>query len=155
MNPLAARLSQHYDFANLDSIILLLPNDRTVVKKLGHVLLILALLGATGGHWAVLQTIAWADMLATNLQTESVGEAITKTFDGTAPCKLCKQISAGKQAEKKSELPLQVQKLEFVSVRPVGLVFAPQDFQIAPESAFTFESIPQRPSVPPPRFHAA
>lgn len=151
MTALAVRLSQDYDFANLDTLTWLLPNGVTVVKKLGHVLLILALLGATGGHWAVLQTIAWADMLATNLQTESVGEAITKTFDGKSPCKLCKQISAGKQAEKKSDLPLQVQKLEFVSARPAGLVFAPQDFQLAPESAFTFESIPQRPSVPPPR----
>lgn len=155
MNPLAARLSEHYDFANLDSVILLLPNDAAVVKKLGHVLLILALLGATGGHWAVLQTIAWADMLATNLQSESVSDAITKTFDGKSPCKLCKQISAGKKAEQQTEVPLQIKKLEFVSVRPVGLVFAPQNFQIAPESTFLFESIPQRPSVPPPRFNAA
>lgn len=125
-----------------------------MVKKLGHVLLILALLGATGGHWAVLQTIAWADMLAKNLQSESVGDAITKTFDGEHPCKMCKQIAAGKQAEKKSEAPLQIKKLEFVSVRPVGLVFAPQEFQIAPESVFAFESLPQRPSVPPPRSSA-
>ncbi len=134
---------------------LLLPNDATVVKKFGHLFLILALLGATGGHWAVLQTIAWADMLATNLQTESVSDAITKTFDGAHPCKLCKQISAGKKEEKKSELPFQLKKLEFVSVRPSWLVLAPQDFHTVPESAFTFESLPHRPSVPPPRSFAA
>lgn len=120
--------------------------------RLGHVLLILALLGATGGHWVVLQTIAWADMLATNLQTESLSDAITKTFDGKSPCKMCKQISAGKSAEKKSELPFQMKKLEFVFPRPAGLVFAPQDFRIAPESTFYLESVPHRPSVPPPRF---
>jgi hypothetical protein len=122
-----------------------------VVKKFGHVFLILALLGATGGHWAVLQTIAWADMLATNLRTESVGEAITKTFDGAHPCKLCKQISTGKKEEKKSELSFQIKKLEFVSIRPAWLILAPQDFQTLPEAAFAFESIPHRPSVPPPR----
>jgi hypothetical protein len=122
-----------------------------VVKKFGHVLLILALLGATGGHWAVLQTIAWADMLAKNLQTESVGEAITKTFDGAHPCKMCKQISAGKKAEKKADLTLQIKKLEFVAIRPAWLILAPQDFHTVPETALNFESIPHRPSVPPPR----
>jgi hypothetical protein len=126
-------------------------HSRIVVKKLGHLLLILALLGATGGHWAVLQTIAWADMLATNLQTESVGTAITKTFDGAHPCKMCKQISTGKQEEKKSDLPMQLKKLEFVSARPIGVVFAPQNFCFTPESVFTFDSLPHRPSVPPPR----
>ena len=121
------------------------------MKKIGHVFLILALLGATGGHWAVLQTIAWADMLAKNLQTESVGEAITKTFDGAHPCKMCKQISAGKKAEKKADLTLQIKKLEFVSIRPAWLILAPQEFQTVPETALNFESIPHRPSVPPPR----
>ncbi len=144
-------MPRHNPFANLDTVIQLLPNDVTVVKKFGHVLLILALLGATGGHWAVLQTIAWADMLATNLQTESVGAAITKTFDGAHPCKMCKQISAGKKEEKKTDLTLQIKKLEFVSLRPAWLILAPQDFQLLPESAFHFESILQRPSVPPPR----
>lgn len=121
------------------------------MKKIGHVFLILALLGATGGHWAVLQTIAWADMLAKNLQTESVGEAITKTFDGAHPCKMCKQISAGKKAEKKADLTLQIKKLEFVSIRPAWLILAPQDFHTVPEPALNFESISHRPSVPPPR----
>jgi hypothetical protein len=122
-----------------------------VVKKFGHVFLILALLGATGGHWAVLQTIAWADMLAQNLQTETVGTAITKTFDGAHPCKMCKQISAGKKAEQKTDFTFQIKKLEFVSIRPMWLILAPQDFQTLPEAAFAFESIPHRPSVPPPR----
>jgi hypothetical protein len=121
------------------------------VKKIGHVFLILALLGATGGHWAVLQTIAWADMLAKNLQTESFGEAITKTFDGAHPCKMCKQISAGKKAEKKADLTLQIKKLEFVSIRPAWLILAPQDFHTVAEPALNFESISHRPSVPPPR----
>jgi hypothetical protein len=148
---LVTRPPQFSAFANLDTVTLLLPNDAAVVKKFGHVLLILALLGATGGHWAVLQTIAWADMLATNLQTESVGAAITKTFDGAHPCKMCKQISAGKKAEKKADLTVQLKKLEFVSLRPAWLILAPQEFHTVAESAFAFESIPHRPTVPPPR----
>lgn len=124
---------------------------RFVFVRLGHIFLIVALLGATGGHWAVLQTIAWADMLRTNLQSETVGTAITKTFDGQNPCKMCKQISAGKTAEKQSDLPLQIKKLEFVSQRPAWLILAPQDFQLLPESACIYWSISQQPPVPPPR----
>lgn len=128
---------------------------RPVFVRLGHVLLILALLGATGGHWAVLQTIAWADMLATNLQSESVSDAITKTFDGQNPCKMCKEISAGKKAEQKSELPLQLKKLEFVTER-LGFVFsAPQDFRLAPGLFSELDGLTHRPSVPPPRRFAA
>lgn len=122
-----------------------------MLKRFGHLLLILALLGATGGHWAVLQTIAWAGMLATNLQTESVGEAISKTFDGEHPCKMCKQISAGKKAEKKSELPLQIKKLEFINERPVLVFTAPQDFQLAPVFLSELDGLSHQPSVPPPR----
>jgi hypothetical protein len=122
-----------------------------VFVRLGHILLILALLGATGGHWAVLQTIAWADMLAKNLQTESVGTALTKTFDGQHPCKMCKQISAGKQAEKQSELPLQIKKLEFVSERPAFVFIAPQEFRLAPIFLPELDGLTHRPSVPPPR----
>jgi hypothetical protein len=124
---------------------------RPVLVRLGHLLLILALLGATGGHWAVLQTIAWADMLATNLQTETVGEAITKTFDGKNPCKMCKQISTGKQAEKKSELPLQIKKMEFVVERPAFVFVAPQSFRLAPVLLSELDGLSQQPSVPPPR----
>jgi len=132
-----------------------LPNAGVVVKKLGHLFLIVALLGATGGHWAVLQTIAWADMLTTNLQTESVANALTKTFDGAHPCKMCKQISAGKKAEKKSELPLQLKKMEFVNERP-GFVFAaPQDFRLAPVLLSELDGLSRQPSVPPPRSLAA
>lgn len=128
---------------------------RTVFVRIGHILLILALLGATGGHWAVLQSIAWADMLAKNLQTESVGEAFTKTFNGANPCKMCKQISAGKTAEKQSELPLQIKKLEFVSERPAFVFAASQNFWLAPVLSFSIDGLTHRPSVPPPRSFAA
>lgn len=124
---------------------------RTVFVRLGHVFLIVALLGATGGHWAVLQTVAWADMLATNLQSETVGAALTKTFDGQHPCKMCNQISAGKQAEKKADLPLQIKKLEFISERPAFVFIAPQEFRLAPILLSELDGLNRQPSVPPPR----
>jgi len=122
-----------------------------VFVRLGHCLLIIALLGATGGHWAILQTIAWADMLAKNLRTETVAVAITKTFDGQNPCPMCKEISAGKKEEKKSELPLQIKKLEFIAERPAFVFIAPSDFYLGPVFLSAFDELTQRPAVPPPR----
>lgn len=78
--------------------------------RLGLFLFILALLAAASGHWTVLQAVAWTKMVANNLGTDSVAAAFTKIIDGTNPCKLCKQISAGTQTEKKAEFPTLVKK---------------------------------------------
>lgn len=119
--------------------------------RLGHLLLILALLAATGGHWAVLQTVAWTNMLANNLRTDSMAAALTNTFDGKHPCQLCKQISAGKKSEKKAEIPPWVKKLEFVSGR-AGFVFtAPEVSRLRPETNPSFAALIHQPPVPPPR----
>jgi len=45
-----------------------------VFSRIGHLLLIAGLRVATGGHWALLQTVAWTKMLADNLQTCSLSE---------------------------------------------------------------------------------
>jgi hypothetical protein len=126
-----------------------------VFVRLGHLFLALALLGATGGHWALLQTVAWATMLADNLQTESVATAITKTFDGENPCRMCTQISEGKKAEKQSEVPLQIKKLEFITERPALVLAAPTRFTLTPEQSDFLSGQLPRPPVPPPRGLAA
>jgi hypothetical protein len=126
-----------------------------VFIRLGHVFLVIALLGATGGHWAVLQTVAWATMLADNLQTESVATAITKTFDGENPCRMCNQISEGKKAEQQTEVPLQIKKLEFIAQRPAIIFAAPTQFTLAPELIDFLSGHLPRPPVPPPRSLAA
>ena len=121
--------------------------------RFGHLLLILALLAATGGHWTVLQTVAWTNMLAHNLRTDSISSALTKTFDGRNPCKLCRQIAAGKTSDRKTELPTLVKKLEFVSARAAFVFTAPQDFQLLPKFNSPFPSLTRQPPVPPPRSH--
>jgi hypothetical protein len=122
-----------------------------VFKRLGHVLLIVALLVATGGHWALLQTVAWTNMLASNLRTSSFEEAVVKTFDGKHPCSLCKQIAQGKKSEKKSEFPVQLKRLEFVSEHTEFVFVAPRDFRLLPASEFCLSGVARSPAVPPPR----
>ena len=120
-------------------------------RKLGHVLLIVALLAAVGGHWVVLQSVAWTNMLAENLRTDSVTGAFEKTFDGQHPCCLCKAIKEGKKSEKKSELPMPLLKFEFVSEQPVFVFSPPLDFRLVPELAFSMHNLSSSPPVPPPR----
>jgi hypothetical protein len=122
-----------------------------VFKRLGHALLILALIGALGGHWAVLQTVAWTNMLATHLRTSSLEEALAKTFDGKNPCALCKDISAGRQAEQKTEFPGCAKKLEFIADRTVFVFSPPTDFYLVSEKAVLACLLSHQPPVPPPR----
>jgi len=118
--------------------------------RLGHALLIVALLAATGGHWALLQAVAWTNMLADNLQTVSFSEALTRTFDGKHPCNLCHGIAAAKQSEKKSDLPNPGKKLEFTSERPAFVFTAPTAFVLLTAPAEFFASWSEAPPTPPP-----
>ena len=118
--------------------------------RLGNALLIVALLVATGGHWALLQTVAWSNMLADNLQTHSFSEALVKTFDGNHPCNMCHKISAAKKSEKKSELPNPGKKLEFVSERPALVFVGPVDFYLLATLTEAVVSWSEAPPTPPP-----
>ena len=126
-------------------------NTSLVFLKLGHVLLIVALLAAVGGHWVVLQSVAWTNMLAENLRTDSVTGAFEKTFDGHNPCRLCKAITAGKKSEKKSDLPVPLKNIEFISEQPVFVFRAPQAFRRLPALSFSLSDFSSQPPVPPPR----
>jgi len=90
-------------------------------------------------------------MLADNLRDASLVEAVGKTFDGKHPCNLCKQISAGKKSEQKSEFQFGLKKLEFTH-RPVAFDFSPpQDFRLAGERQYSLHSLALAPPLPPPR----
>lgn len=112
----------------------------------------MALVATTGAHWAVLQSVAWTTMLADNLRTRSVVEAVTCTFDGRHPCCLCKAICAGKKSEKKSNFTLQLKKLEFPPAAEKIVLVAPSRFELLSLAADSFAaSLADQPPYPPPR----
>lgn len=119
--------------------------------RLGHVLMIVALLAAGGAHWGALQSVAWTTMLAENLQSGSVSQALEKTFDGRHPCPLCKAVAAGKAAEQKSDFTLELKKLEYPPVPECFVLVAPAQFKILPQANFFAAALAQEPPVPPPR----
>jgi hypothetical protein len=121
-----------------------------VLLRLGKVLVVFALISTLSAHWALLQTVAWTTMLAGNLETRSLHDAVTMTFDGNHPCPLCKAIAAAKKSEQKSQITFDQQKLEFPPVEGSLLLIAPSRVEISCPNTFA-ASIPQKPPTPPPR----
>jgi hypothetical protein len=73
-----------------------------VFRRIGLLGMALALFSIAGGHWAVVQSVAWAEMLRDYTQrTGSLTVAVEQTFDGQHPCELCRQIQAAKSQEHK------------------------------------------------------
>ena len=113
----------------------------------------LAAVQILGGHWAVLQSVAWVKMLVDYSQSESVAVALGKTFDGAHPCDLCKIVSLGRAAEEQSPLAKDVLKFKFDAVlAPTAGLLPPASapcryFAVASSPGDAFFSTP----VPPPR----
>ena len=124
-----------------------------MLGRAGKFLVIVTLVLTTGLHWAALQTVAWSLMLADNIRTESVGLAVTHTFDGMHPCCLCKAIAKAKKSEQKNEFKISAIRLEFVPF--AGKIYlpppAPREFA-SPVNTF-FATVTHPPLVPPPRNH--
>lgn len=68
-------------------------------RRLGLAFVALALFTTAGGHWAVLQSVAWAQMIRDYSREVPLTAAVQKTFSGEAPCSLCKSIVAARQKE--------------------------------------------------------
>jgi hypothetical protein len=58
-----------------------------LIRRCG-VLALVAILAI--GNSAGIQAIAWVSMIVSRVQTETVGEAIASTLNGSRPCALCK-----------------------------------------------------------------
>jgi len=72
------------------------------------------MVSVAGGHWALLQVVAWAQMLHAYSQNGDVVEAVAKTFDGDHPCELCRKVTEGRQREEKAPATRKVNKKETV-----------------------------------------
>ena len=121
----------------------------------GKFLVVAALVLTTGAHWAALQTVAWTTMLANNLRTQSVAEAVSKTFDGKHLCPLCRAIAAAKKSEKKSEAVSPVLKMEFPPAASAMNLFPPTRFELLPEQNRFADFLSSPPPLPPPRGFSA
>src|SRR5260221_14675984 len=70
-----------------------------------------------GGHWAILQTGAWVGMVVAYSRDGDVSTAISRTFDGKHPGRLCFAGQDGRKQEEKKAPVLQVElKKNFINL---------------------------------------
>jgi hypothetical protein len=93
------------------------------MRQFGQWLLIGTLLVSMGGHFALLQTIAWGNMLVDFSSKASLTEAVGKTFDGEHPCEMCKMVKKSKSEEEKKSVVKAEMKMEIVLPAPVKVPF--------------------------------
>ncbi len=122
-----------------------------VFRKASRLIVILALLASIGGHWALLQSVAWTRMIIERTHADSFATAVQTTLDGAHPCDLCKRITEGKQNEQEPEKSLVKVKMDMLCERRI-IAIAPPSEPIIFQSGPT-EGTPrtERPPVPPPR----
>ena len=72
-------------------------------RLFGCLVMSAALFLSAGGHWAMLQGVAWATMVHDFSRNGSLTQAVEKTFDGKHPCAMCKKIAKAKHSEASGE----------------------------------------------------
>ncbi len=127
-------------------------------RKLGLVFAALALFSIAGGHWAVLQSFAWAEMLHDYTQrTGSIAVAVEQTFDGQHPCELCQRIQMAK-AKEHQEAPATPVKKDDAKVKALLADARLRPFVFTARAALVPRADPangpsrtEQPPTPPPR----
>lgn len=114
-------------------------------------MIVLTLVLAAGGHWALLQSVAWARMTVAFSQTAPLSVALKKTFDGRHPCQLCQFVAEGKKSEQKQALEKIEAKFEFFNQSGTVSLFPPTQFHLLPAAACAGGQRNDAPPRPPPR----
>jgi hypothetical protein len=84
-------------------------------RAFSKLIALLVLLHLCGGHWNVLQTVAWVGMIVDYAEREaSLPVAIEKTFDGQHPCSLCEAVKHGRDEEQKRSVAKVTVKMDAV-----------------------------------------
>jgi hypothetical protein len=121
------------------------------MRRLIHLLVLVAFIFSCGGQWCVLQCVAWVNMIHDYSQVVSFTQAIGMTFSGQYPCEMCKAIAEKKQSESDKICSLEKYEKKFFS--PVAV--APS---APPASSFSYaayrdflQARTEPPPTPPPR----
>ena len=114
-------------------------------------LVVFSLVVMVGGHWVILQSVAWVGMVLNFAQTAPLDVALKKTFDGKNPCSLCTAVDEGKQSERKAGLLKLETKLDLCLAPCALLLDAPPPAAVAAGAAEIALPRGESPPTPPPR----
>jgi hypothetical protein len=125
---------------------------RRGLRLAGAIASLLAIFLSAGGHWAVLQSLAYTRMLVEFAQEDSWSVAVKKTFDERYACPLCPKIRDGYNSERKVPRTLSGERLpEFVAPTATHFFSLPAtiaDFPLISSLHNDFFTVPPK---PPPR----
>ena len=113
----------------------------------------MAFFSLAGGHWLVLQTVAWAQMLRDYSQSAPIAEAIERTFSGAYPCTMCIRITEEQQKEGKAPATVKLdKKAEPILLSSRDLLRKPEskDFSYLPSGEIAVAERSEAPPVPIP-----
>ena len=114
-------------------------------------MVVLLLIVSVGGHWAIVQGVAWVTMFARFSQSMSLTQAAEYTFDGKHPCALCCAVKEGKKAERKDSQVKPPEKMTF-ALSPEALHLpAPPPASANFAADLALRSFLDEPPHPPPR----
>ena len=113
-----------------------------------------------GGHWGMLQVVAWAGMLRSYTQQRGLVQGVKETFDGDHPCAMCCRLAKARDKEEQ-QTPAVPQKdleklIKWFSVAPEAGMLAQMWSHREDKADFAPPSQSQaqwsiRPPSPPPR----
>lgn len=122
-------------------------------RAAGFTLVFFAMFSIAGGHWAVLQAVAWTGMVIEYSQSSTFSAAMKKTFSGEAPCTMCRSIEKGRQQESRIPAVLKSdKKIDGLIVAGDSPVAAPcpLPFPHPPVADEAARALPFPPPVPVP-----
>lgn len=120
-------------------------------QKIAQYMVAFSLIVAIGGHWVVLQSVAWMGMVVNYSQDATLSVALQKTFDGEHPCTLCKVVQAGKKTESKQKLLKLDNKLDFWLRPACAQIFPPLPLDYSTPAPVRVTVRLEPPPTPPPR----
>lgn len=125
-----------------------------MTRKIGPLLAALAMFVCAGGHWAVFQSIAWANMLRDYSRDASFAVAVEKTFSGAFPCSMCESLTAAKKQDHSKPITIEsARKLEPAPLATAIIAVIPPDpdFELAAPDSRAPAAIVFDPPTPVPR----
>jgi hypothetical protein len=114
-------------------------------------IVVVSLTISIGGHWGLLQTIGWANMILDFSQDRSLISAMSKTFDSETSCEICRLVREGKKQESHQDFLKSNIKLDLFHQGSAIALMAPNVQKDTSPVVRGFTTLRAPPDLPPPR----
>jgi hypothetical protein len=121
------------------------------MRRLTHLIVLVAFVFSCGGQWAAFQVIAWGNMIREYSEMVPLAQAVQMTFSGEYPCAICKAIAERKSAEQQKAFTLLKAEKKFPLPISVALTLRKITSVVYLEPVLVFSSRVESPPTPPPR----